>query len=410
MPLVRSKGLSVRYDWIGEPTWVASDEPRVRQIVGNLVGNAAKFTERGHIAMLATLADHPQRSGWRWLTLDVEDTGPGLSPDRAARVFDDFVQGDASLSRAHGGTGLGLSIARELARRMGGDISVRSVSGQGSVFTLNLPLPAAPDPAPLVDPAPGLAWLLYRQPELGEWLQRRLARLGWTSRLLVDAAAAVEQAARTPDLPQLVVVAEHVMDGACDLGALRRALPAAQITLLIRPDWHHPEMEQQALALGMSFSVMPLTPRDLRLLTVPTLPAAPAPPPPVAAGPGHVLVVEDNAVNRMIAEEFLRTLGIPTRTAEDGAQAIDACAEAPPALVLMDLQMPVMDGLTATRALRERQRRGELPAFPIVALTAHAMSTDAQACRDAGMVGYLTKPLLLEALRVEVARWWPVPS
>ena len=99
--------------------------------------------------------------------------------------------------------------------------------------------------------------------------------------------------------------------------------------------------------------------------------------------------------------------GILARTAVDGEQALQACAMEPPRLVLMDLQMPVMDGLAATRALRERQRRGELPDFPIVALTAHAMSTDADACRAAGMVGYLTKPLLLDSLRAELARWWP---
>jgi CheY-like chemotaxis protein len=118
-------------------------------------------------------------------------------------------------------------------------------------------------------------------------------------------------------------------------------------------------------------------------------------------------VVEDNAVNRLIAEEFLRVLGVPVRSVEDGAQAVQACADDPPALVLMDLQMPVMDGLTATRQLCERQRKGALPAFPIVALTAHARSADAEACREAGMSGYLTKPLLLDALRAELARWWP---
>jgi signal transduction histidine kinase/CheY-like chemotaxis protein len=414
MPLVRSKGLSVRYDWLGEPTWVASDEPRVRQIVGNLVGNAAKFTERGHIALVAHLTPHPDREGWRWLSLDVEDTGPGLAPERAARIFDDFVQADASLSRAHGGTGLGLSIARDLARRMGGDITLRSRPGEGSVFTLTLPLRAAADPDPLPDPEPGEAWLLYRQPVIAEWLERRLVRLGWRSRILADGAAAIARAAAMPASghPQLVVVAEHVMASDTDLAALRQALPQAVITLLIRPDWHLPELEQQALAHDMSFSIMPLSPRDLRLLTVrqPAAPPAPAARPAPASATDHVLVVEDNAVNRMIAEEFLRTLGIPARTAEDGAKALESCAAAPPRLVLMDLQMPVMDGLAATRTLRERQQRGELPVFPIVALTAHAMSTDAEACREAGMVGYLTKPLLLDALRDEVARWWPSPA
>ena len=413
MPGVRSRGLSVRYDWLGEPTWVLGDEPRLRQIVSNLVGNAAKFTVQGHIAVLATLAPHPNQGDQRVLSLRVEDTGPGLEPEHAVRVFDDFVQADASLSRAHGGTGLGLSIARDLARRMGGDITLVSVPGEGCSFTLSLSLPAAPEPHPLPDPAPGTAWLLYRQPEIGAWLQRRLERLGWQALVVPGVADAITQAAVAPPggLPDLVVIAEHVLDAAADLDALRRALPQARVSLLIRPDWDQPRLEQQAVALGMDFSVMPLTPRDLRLLTTRGAtqagPAAARPEPAAAAGSGHVLVVEDNAVNRLIAQEFLRTLGIPTRTAEDGEQALAACSGTPPRLVLMDLQMPVMDGLAATRALRERQARGELPPFPIVALTAHAMSTDAQACRDAGMVGYLTKPLLLESLRTELARWWP---
>ena len=412
MPSVRLRGLSVRYDWEGQATWVGGDEPRVRQIVSHLVGNAAKFTERGHIAVVCRLAPADGLAGRLRLTLDVEDTGPGLPAAHAARVFEDFVQGDDSLSRSHGGTGLGLGIARELARRMGGDVTVRSVPGQGSVFTLTLLLSEVPDPDPLPAPAPapGHAWLVYRQAEIGEWLQRRLLRMGWTSELVPDCATAAARAATLApsEHPGLVVLAEHVLEDGTDLPALRASLPQARIALLIRPDWDDPALEQQALAQGCTAYVMPLTPRDLQLMTAgPSRSAGPPAPLQQAIGDGHVLVVEDNAVNRMIAEEFLRTLGISTRTAADGEQALQACATEPPRLVLMDLQMPVMDGLAATRALRERQQRGELPDFPIVALTAHAMSSDADACRAAGMVGYLTKPLLLDSLRDELARWWP---
>ena len=411
MPLVRDKGLSMRYEWHGEPTWVRGDELRVRQIVGNLVDNAARFTAAGHVALRATLEPAPDRPGWLRFVLDVEDSGPGLDRAQAARVFDDFVQGDASLTRAHGGTGLGLTIARELAWLLGGDIRLaRSTPGAGSVFTLQLPLAAAPDPDPLPMPPPGHAWLLYTRPVIGEWLQRRLAPLGWTSDLVPGCAAAVERAAALPraNRPPLVVVAEHVMAPDTDLAALRAALPDSDIRLLIRPDWNKPALEQQALALGMRLDVMPVTPRDLRLMTSrhagPAVLPAPAPAP--AQGP-HVLVVEDNPTNRMIAEAFLEALGLPWRSVGDGEQALRDCAAQPPRLVLMDLQMPVMDGLAATRALRERQARQELPPFPIVALTAHAMASDEQACREAGMDGFLTKPLLLDTLRGALARWYP---
>jgi PAS domain S-box-containing protein len=409
MALVREKGLSVRYDWFGEPTWVRGDALRLRQIVANLVGNAAKFTAQGHIALIGRIEAQPDDPAQLKLVLEVEDSGPGLPPERAARVFDDFVQGDASRTRAHGGAGLGLSIARALARRMGGDIGLRSRPGQGSVFTLTLWLTAAADPDPSPDPAPAHAWLLYRQPAIAEWVQRRVQRLGWSTEILpgLPAAVARAQAGPLPIRPALVVAAEHVLDDAADLAALRRALPDAVVSLLIRPDWDRPELEAQALALGMRLDIVPLTPRDLRLLLAPAPAGAAAPPAAAPAIDGHVLVVEDNAVNRLIAEEFLRVLGVPVRSVEDGAQAVQACADDPPALVLMDLQMPVMDGLTATRQLCERQRKGALPAFPIVALTAHARSADAEACREAGMSGYLTKPLLLDALRAELARWWP---
>ncbi len=411
MPLVREKGLSVRYDWVGGPTRVVGDALGVRQVVANLVGNAAKFTERGHIALTGHQRPAEDAPGWVALDIVVEDSGPGLAPERAERVFDDFVQGDASLTRAHGGTGLGLTIARARARRMGGDVTLRTAPGQGSIFTLSLLLAAdEQDDAP-PDPAPGHAWLLYRQAVIGEWLQRRLARLGWTSEVVPGIPAAVTQAEAGALPPDVVIVAEHVLGDPAELEALRRVLPQARISLLIRPDWNRPALEARAQALGLRMDVMPLTPRDLRLITQPraAVAGAAAAPPGGALPPDgrHVLVVEDNAVNRLIAEEFLRTLGVPVRSVEDGAQALEACSTEPPALVLMDLQMPVMDGLTATRELCQRQRAGELPAFPIVALTAHARAVDADACRAAGMSGYLTKPLLLDALRAELARWWP---
>ncbi|MBI3157906.1 MAG: response regulator [Burkholderiales bacterium] len=409
MPRVRRKGLSMRYDWEGEPTWVRGDELRVRQIVGNLVDNAARFTEHGHVALRARLDDDRARPGGRRFELQIEDSGPGVAPALAGRIFDDFVQGDDSLTRAHGGTGLGLPIARALARRMGGDVVLASVPGAGSRFTLTLALDAAPDPQPLADPAPGHAWIVYPQPDAGVWMQRRFARLGWTSEVVSGIQAALGRAAQLAPHerpPPLVVVAEQALHPDADLDALRAVLPASDIRLLIRPDWQQPALEQRALALGMRLDVRPLTPRALRLMTTRGTAAPPALQVPPAPRPGpHLLVVEDNPTNRMIAEAFLDALALPWRSVGDGAQALADCAAAPPRLVLMDLQMPVMDGLTACRELRARQARGELPRFPIVALTAHAMASDAEACRDAGMDGFLTKPLLLDTLRDELARW-----
>jgi CheY-like chemotaxis protein len=405
MPHAHDKGLAWRYDWIGEPTWVRGDVARVRQIVGNLLGNAAKFTDDGYITLRTEMVE--AGAGRCVATVQVEDTGPGLAPEVAARVFDAFVQGDSSLSRRHGGTGLGLAIARGLARGLGGDITLRSAPGAGSIFTLTLPLAVAgdPRPAPMLPP-PGNAWLLYADETLAAWVTRRLGRLGWQSVALPSVAAAIARARGGDAAPQLLLLPEPALTPDADLHALRAALPSTPITLVVRPGWNDVSQQQAALALGMTLAVAPLTPRDLALLgsgsrTAGIASVAPGP----AANDGHVLLVEDNPVNRLIGTEILKTLGVPVQTADHGEAALAACESRPPALVLMDLQMPVMDGLEATRRLRALQGDGRLPKFPIVALTAHAMEGDREQALAAGIDAYLTKPILLDALRGELARW-----
>ena len=160
----------------------------------------------------------------------------------------------------------------------------------------------------------------------------------------------------------------------------------------------------------MTLSLLPLTPRDLVLLTGGGQAAEPVDA--VAAQASlapmaPVLVVEDNEVNRLIGNEFLRAMGLPVRVVESGEAAMLACAEEPPSLVLMDLQMPGMDGFEATRRLRALQREGRLPPFPIIALTAHALGSDAIKATAAGMDGFLSKPIMMETLRRELARWLP---
>ncbi len=411
VPLVRTKGLAMLYDYVGEVTWVRGDAARVRQILTNLIGNAAKFTEHGHVQLSADV----QRSGAGTCTatLRVADSGPGIDPAEIARLFDAFEQGDTGIARRHGGTGLGLSIARGLARALGGDIVADGAPGAGAAFTLRLPLHIAADPHPLAAPAPGNAWLLCQPQVEADLMRHRLARLGWTSVLLssVPQALAQAQALTGGERPQLVMICEQVLgDADADLHALRAALPDARIALPIRVDWLEPRLERIALELGMSLVVLPLTPRDLVLLTgdrrAGAAPAAAAAAAPVQAL-APLLLVEDNEVNRLIGEEFLRALGLPVRVADSGEAALAACQAEPPSLVLMDLQMPGMDGFEAARRLRALQRQGQLPPFPIVALTAHAMGSDEIAAAEAGMVGFLTKPIMLATLKTELERWLP---
>ncbi len=401
----------MRFDWAGDVTQVLGDAARVRQVVINLAANAIKFTERGHVTLAAELV--AGADGRTHAVVRIDDTGPGIEPALHERIFEVFVQGDASLTRQHGGSGLGLSISRRLARAMGGDVTLESSGAAGSTFAFTWPvqIDAAAPRLPTV--APGTAWLVNRQAEPGQWFARRLIRAGWRSEVLPSVAAAIARARAEPALscPDVVVIAEQALQADADFVALRVALPDAHIVLLVRPDWSQLALERAALAQGAVPVVLPVTPHALiGMLTAarraPTsVQAAPA----AAAVRARVLVVEDNAVNLMITEEFVRQLGHLPSGAADGAQAIAACEQQPPQLVLMDLQMPVMDGLESTRRLRALQDQGRLPRFPIIALTAHANDADRKLGAAAGMDDYLTKPILIDALRGAFERWLQGP-
>jgi PAS domain S-box-containing protein len=416
MPLARTKGLGVMYDFTGPVSRVIGDPQRLQQIAANLLTNAVKYTEAGHVALTAAVEEAGD-GHFCHVDIAITDTGPGMAPEVAERIFDPFVQGDDSLARRHGGTGLGLSIARGLAESMGGALSLTTAPGEGSCFRLRLSLPIHPGEQPMGQrPSPGTAWLVYNRPVPGQWLATRLMRLGWRSQLLGSVAQATERAAALPGghdrRPDLVVLAEAALDKPSDLSALRLQLPDTRIVLLVRPDWNQPRVEAVARAHEMPLVFMPLTPTGLvDLLNL----QAPWQEPPasgfaeldgVPIEPVDVLIAEDNPVNQLIITEMVASLGLRPRLAENGAEAVSACRDTPPRLVLMDLQMPEIDGLEATRRLRELQRLGEMQAFPIVALTAHATPQDRDRCLEAGMEGFLTKPISIGLLRSELRRWF----
>ena len=411
MPAMRrgatARSVSMRFDWAGDVTQVLGDSARVRQVVTNLAANAIKFTARGHVVLTGELV--ADGAGRARAVVRVEDTGPGIEPALHEHIFEAFVQGDASLTRQHGGSGLGLAISRRLARAMGGDVTLERSSAAGSTFAFSWPVQIDADGPRLASVPPGLAWLAHREADPGQWFARRLIRAGWRSEVLPSVAAVIARARAEPSAlwPSVVVVAESALEVNPDFVALRTALPYAHIALLVRPDWSQPALERAALAQGAVPVVLPVTPRAL----IAMLSATQRTPPPGAVASGEsikgarVLVVEDNAVNLMITEEFVRQLGHLPTGAADGAQAIAACEQQVPHLVLMDLQMPVMDGLESTRRLRALQAEGRLPHFPIVALTAHASDADRKLGTAAGMDDYLTKPILLDALRSAFERW-----
>ena len=392
------------------PQTVFGDALRLRQIVDNLVSNAVKFTDKGgvhvHLSVDAPAPGEPVDR--RTLRIEVVDSGVGIAPDRLPRLFDAFVQADDTVTRRFGGTGLGLSIAQELARLMGGRIEVRSTPGQGSCFALVLALPVAAGPAQALPPAPRQDVVLACA---NRGLERHLKSM--LHELHIDPVAVT-----------------HLPDEA-ELAACRLLLLDAP--LLARPDarqW----LARQAAAGRRVAVLAPLgadavlgAPQDALLLykpvrrealaavlatTVDSVPAASPSPPPAPAAQGrllHVLVAEDNPVNQVVVQAMLAELGATSVVAADGQQALDCLRDEPFDLVLMDVHMPRMDGLTATRALRAAEQRGAAGRAVVLAMTATAEAEEGQACLDAGMDGFLAKPFGLAQLREALALRAPAP-
>jgi signal transduction histidine kinase/CheY-like chemotaxis protein len=403
----RREDLLMVFDWHGETPWVDGDDSALRQVVVNLLGNAIKFTERGRIALEAWLS--PVGEGRCRLKVQVSDTGPGVAPDRRSAIFEPFVQGDDTLARSHGGAGLGLAIAHHLVQAMRGQLTLECPPSGGSVFTVEVELPTLPVPEAHrlpEPPPPGRVWLVYQRPPGGSWISALLRRLGWHAEVIYGLPLALQRArGATTDAPDAVVIAEQALHPDSDLAALRALLPDACLHLLVRPDWHAPTLAGAARVARFSTLVAPLAPAQLRRLGVaPALGDGNAPNR-HASSRAEVLLVEDNPVNQLLGEEFLRALGMGVRLASDGHEAVRACLERTPALVLMDVQMPRMDGLQATRELRALQAAGKWPGCPIVALTAHTSEEERQACHAAGMDAMLSKPLTLDTLRAHLAQW-----
>jgi CheY-like chemotaxis protein/HPt (histidine-containing phosphotransfer) domain-containing protein len=274
----QEKGITLDYRWeSGVPESIESDPHRLKQLLINLVGNAIKFTEQGSVLVVASLAEEDEP---RALRLEVRDTGMGIPKEKLEAIFEPFAQADSSVTRKHGGTGLGLAISRRIAEALGGNVSVSSEVGRGSVF---------------------------------------LATVG---------------AGDLKGVPILEKPPERVVGDVTHQDTLNRSLKGLKI-----------------------------------------------------------LLVEDGDTNRKLLNVTLTRSGAEVGTAENGKIALQVAAEESFDLVLMDMQMPVMDGYTATRILRDRGFRG-----PIIALTAHAMKGDREKCVEAGCSGYLTKPINMDEL------------
>jgi CheY-like chemotaxis protein len=404
------------------PARVTGDPGRLRQILVNLVGNSIKFTESGHVTVRVELAG-PGTGQEATVRFVITDSGIGIPPEKLATLFERFTQVDSSTTRRYGGTGLGLAIVKKLAEAMGGAAGAESTPGQGSKFWFHLPLPATPDvPGNLACPDQLLGVRVLIVDDLAdsrESLQSCLLERNMACETATGAESALTllRAARDQGNPFQVVLLDN-------------SLPDQGFETFLAAKRDGPELaDTRVIALGLSYSsrVMelyakfgcasfvrkpvvrpePLLEAMISVLTDSTrLAATPSPAPAVttpsaASLGGLILLVEDNPVNQKVGMIMVRSLGCEVDLAEDGAKALDLVRARKYDLILMDCQMPGMDGMETTREVRKLVGRS----LPIVALTANAFASDREQCLAAGMDAFLTKPVQKAELARTIKHW-----
>jgi signal transduction histidine kinase/DNA-binding response OmpR family regulator len=379
-------------------TWTG-DPYRLRQVLVNLVGNALKFTEHGDVTVRVAAEAGPDAT-WT-IHVSVADQGIGIAPETRARLFQPFTQADGSTTRQFGGTGLGLSIAKQLVELMGGRIWVESVEELGSVFQFTVPLPrgrasVATGTALLAHEFDGRTVLLVdshaaRRTHLTTVLGAWGPRVRVATSLAQGIHDAGEQAA---DI--ILLDADLTEDAGQTVAHLRTGASSAAAVVLMttvgRPVSidDGPGVARLTKPIGEPALVDAMR-RAQRPAAVPTPRTSATEAAPLR--PLHILVAEDNPINQKLARHVLERAGHQVTMVGNGREAVQATATTSFDVVLMDLQMPEMDGMEATAQIRARERTSPTRRLPIVALTAHAMNGDEQRCLDAGMDGYVSKPL-----------------
>ncbi|WP_300373796.1 response regulator [Nocardioides sp.] len=402
------------------PEVLCGDPTRLAQVITNLGSNAVKFTERGEVFVRATATPGP--AGRTRLHVSVTDTGVGVPGTDVEGLFEAFTQADASTTRRFGGTGLGLAISREIVHALGGEIGLEPNPGGGSVFWFTADLEASRGPAVDTDDEYARSWLAGRRvlvvddnersrPLLAErlaWWRMRPAAAGsadHAERVIAEAAAAGD-----PFEAVLVDLSTPGRDGV-DLARALRAEPSYDLSVILLTSGTSPLSAWDLRTAGIvDCLTKPVVGAEVRATLLRHLARVePLPEPELravaeTAGPERrVLVVEDNAVNQLVAVGLLGALGYGSRVADDGVAALTALDEEHFDAVLMDVQMPRMDGYAATGAIRAGETDGRR--LPVIAMTAAAVEGERERCLDAGMDDFLTKPVDPGALAAVLDQW-----
>ena len=399
------------------PAALRGDPFRFRQVLTNLLGNALKFTQHGEVAVEAALAEDGR------LHVTVRDTGIGISPEACARLFAPFAQADSSTTRRFGGSGLGLAITRHLVEMMGGRIGVHSVEGQGSSFWFNLPLHVATS-TPVVAHIGALKdrrVLVLDDNPVNAQIFEHHAVAGGMRCLSVNhpqqALQCLRDALRDGDAFDVVILDMKMptMDGFQFAAAVRADPGLRALPMLLVSSLHTAHAAARALEVGIGMCLSkPVRRQDLHRALAQLLGGAPACDLPITVATAatrihaRVLMAEDNGVNQIVARNMLESLGCSVEIVDNGLKALRALQREAFDMVLMDCQMPVMDGYEAAREIRSwEQARPNQRRVPIVALTANALLGDADLCRAAGMDDHLAKPYSRKQLGAAMARWLP---
>jgi two-component system sensor histidine kinase/response regulator len=403
------------------PNYVLGDQGRLRQVLFNLIGNAIKFTNEGEI--IVQIVEDPHGSDPGHLLFSVRDTGIGIPQDKLESIFEKFTQADSSTTREYGGTGLGLAISKKIVELMGGSIWAESEEGKGSTFYFTVKLQKTDKPPSLIIPQElaGLRVLVVDDNQTNRLILTEI--LGKYKMQVSEADSGFKglemfkqaQADKAPF--DLLIIDNHMpkMNGFDMVGRMGEESELNDTAIMMLTSDDQAGNIQRCRELGMaSYLVKPIKKSRLieaianslgaRKLEGASIYTETAAEPVEAGGKKHILLVEDNEDNRLLIESFLKKTEHTVDYASNGEIGLNKRKEGAYDLILMDMQMPVMDGYMSTREIRRWEQENQLPNIPIVALTAHALKEDMQKCMDAGCTAYLSKPIKKQTLFNEINR------